>query len=274
MSKHLHIFCLALVCLAVAMFVPAQAAVPFDHEHAQFTDVLKKHVRWNGAGTASAVDYAGLKAQRTGLDEYTAALSQVTAVQLAKFSKLERRAFLINAYNAFTLQLILTKYPDLASIKDLGGLFSSPWKKAFVPLTGQTRSLDDIEHTLIRGAADFDDPRIHFAVNCASIGCPSLRPEAFTAGALEAQLQDQTQRFLRDRSHNYYDAAANTLHLSMIFKWYGSDFERGLLGANSVPQFVSNYGAAMALSKVQQQQIGAGKVDLEYTKYDWKLNRR
>ena len=275
MSTRLQTFCCTIALLVFTGFAPVQlAAAAFDHQHVQFSALLKQNVGWNAAGTASAVDYAALKAKPAALNAYTAALSEVSAVQLAKFSKLERRAFLINAYNAFTLQLILTKYPDLASIKDLGGLFSSPWKKAFVPLLGQTRSLDNIEHTLIRGAEDFDDPRIHFAVNCASIGCPALRPEAFTAAALETQLHDQTQRFLRDRTRNYFDAAENSLHVSMIFKWYGADFERGFLNAKSVPEFVSNYRASMALSKAQQQKIKAADVELDYTEYDWKLNRQ
>jgi Protein of unknown function, DUF547 len=259
--------------LSVAL-LPAQAsAAAFDHQHSGFSTLLKQYVRWNAKGTSSAVDYASLKAQPAALNSYTASLSKVTAADLAGFSKAQRRALLINAYNAFTLQLILTKYPDLKSIKDLGGVFSSPWKKAFVPLVGRTISLDEIEHTLIRGAKDFDDPRIHFAVNCASIGCPALRDEAFTADKLDAQLHDQTQRFLKDRSRNYFAAAENTLYLSMIFKWYGSDFERGFLNAKSVPEFVANYGASLALTKVQQQAIKAGSLDLEYTEYDWMLNK-
>ncbi len=271
-------FCLnfwfALSLLLSVTLLPAQAlAAAFDHQHNSFTAVLKQHVRWNAKGTSTAVNYASLKAQPAALNAYTASLSKVTATELASFSKAQRRAFLINTYNAFTLQLILSKYPDLKSIKDLGGVFSSPWKKAFVPLLGRTISLDEIEHTLIRGAKDFDDPRIHFAVNCASIGCPALRDEAFTADKLDAQLHDQSQRFLKDRSRNYFAAAENTLYLSMIFKWYGSDFERGFLNAKSVPQFVANYGASLALTKVQQQAIKAGSLDLEYTEYDWMLNK-
>ena len=265
-----------LFCLLIAAFSSTahSAAALFDHQHSGFTALLKQHVRWNAAGTATAVNYGAIKAARSQLDAYTSTLSAVSKAELAKFSKPQRRAFLINAYNAFTVQLILSKYPDLASIKDLGGVFSSPWKKAFVPLLGSTISLDEIEHTLIRGAADFDDPRIHFAVNCASIGCPALRPEAFTADKLDAQLLDQTQRFLRDRSRNYFDAKQNTLYLSMIFKWYGSDFERGLLGANSVAAFVSSYAASLGLSKAQLAQLKTDQIELEYTDYDWLLNKQ
>ena len=275
MSTRLHTFSCTIALLVFTGFAPVQlAAAAFDHQHVQFSALLKQNVRWNAAGTASAVDYAALKAKPAALNAYTAALSEVSAVQLAKFSKLERRAFLINAYNAFTLQLILTKYPDLKSIKDLGSFFSSPWKKAFVPLLGQTRSLDDIEHVLLRGAQDYDDPRIHFAVNCASIGCPALRPEAFVAARLDTQLLDQTQRFLRDRSRNRYQADAKTLELSMIFKWYGEDFARGFLGANSVAEFVTGYAGSIGLTPEQLAQLKAGAIKIDYTDYNWELNKR
>ena len=246
----------------------------FDQSHQSFTDVLTSHVRWNASGTATSVDYAGLKAGRAALDRYTASLSKVTQAQFQQFSKLERRAFLINAYNAFTLQLILTKYPDLSSIKDLGSFFSSPWKKAFVPLLGQTRSLDDIEQVMLRGAKEYDDPRIHFAVNCASIGCPALRPEAFVAPRLDAQLLDQTQRFLRDRSRNRYNTESGALELSMIFKWYGGDFERGFLGAKSVAEFVANYASSLGLTAEQLTKLKAGEVNIGYTEYNWTLNKQ
>ena len=268
--------CLALLTLGIFLNLAgvAHAADVFDQSHKGFSDVLSTHVRWNTAGTASSVDYAGLTKSHTALDGYTASLSSVSQAQFQQFSKLERRAFLINAYNAFTLQLILTKYPDLKSIKDLGSFFSSPWKKAFVPLLGQTRSLDDIEHVLLRGTTDYDDPRIHFAVNCASIGCPALRPEAFVAARLDAQLLDQTQRFLRDRSRNRYNAAAKTLELSMIFKWYGDDFERGFLGANSVAEFIAGYAGSIGLAPTALAQLKAGAIAIDYSDYNWELNKR
>ena len=272
------IFCRWPVLLALSLFLSlstaANAADAFDQSHKSFTEVLSSHVRWNALGTASSVDYAGLKADHAELDRYTASLSKVTQAQFQQFTKLERRAFLINAYNAFTLQLILTKYPDLSSIKDLGSFFSSPWKKAFVPLLGQTRSLDDIEQVMLRGSEEYDDPRIHFAVNCASIGCPALRPEAFVAARLDAQLLDQTQRFLRDRSRNRYRAESGALELSMIFKWYSGDFERGFLGAKSAPEFVAGYASSLGLTPEQLTKLKAGEIEIEYTDYSWQLNKQ
>lgn len=107
-----------------------------------------------------------------------------------------------------------------------------------MPLLGKTRSLDDIEHGLIRGNGKYNDPRIHFAVNCASIGCPALREEAYNATDLESQLQEQTVRFLSDMTRNI--AQDNTLSVSSIFKWYGDDFEQGFKGANTLQQFLCN----------------------------------
>jgi hypothetical protein len=235
-----HIAWRTVSCLFVSFFFSsALSAAPFDHEHSAFTQVLNAHVSWRADAGATLVDYAALKSKRAGLDSYLSSLSNVTQAQFESFSVLQRRAFLINAYNGYTLQLILSRYPDLKSIKDLGSLLSSPWKKPFAPLLGKIRSLDQIEHELLRGATDFNEPRIHFAVNCASIGCPALRPEAFTATKLDQQLLDQTQRFLSDRSRNHFDPANDALVISKIFDWYAQDFEKGYLGANSVSQFLA-----------------------------------
>jgi hypothetical protein len=103
---------------------------------------------------------------------------------------------LINAYNAYTVELILTKYPKLESIRDLGSLVTKPWGIKNIPLLGTTMTLDNIEHDTLRAKGRFDDPRVHFAVNCASIGCPMLREEAFVPERLEAQLEEQALRFM------------------------------------------------------------------------------
>ena len=217
--------CFALIMVFAAscagLASPARADDPAS---AQWTALLAKHVSWNEEGTASGVDYAGFAEDRQRLGEYLESLSAVSMATYQGWNKAQCRAFLVNAYNAFTIELILTKYPDLESIKDLGSWFSSPWKQEFVDLLGTKRSLDEIEHELLRGSAEYDDPRIHFAVNCASVGCPALRPEAYTAEQLEAQLEDQTRRFLADRSRNRVDVQSQTVQVSKIFDWYGDDF--------------------------------------------------
>jgi hypothetical protein len=249
-------------------------AAGFDHTHASFNILLNQHVRWDRAGVATTVDYTALGRERAALASYTAQLSAVTPSDFARWPVAEQRAFLINAYNAFTLQLILTRYPDLKSIREFGNIvFNSPWKQRFFSLLGARRHLDEVEHELLRGAPDFDEPRIHFAVNCASIGCPALRPEAFVAARLDSQLEDQTKRFLRDRSRNRF-AANGKLAVSPIFKWYASDFERGLGGVRSVQEFLARYAGELATNEGDRKRVVAGKTPLTYTDYDWALNAR
>ncbi len=254
------------------------AAQTIDQSHAEFSALLAKNVKWlaqkkGGLGVATKVNYAGLKNERDALKKYTRNLASVSNAEFAQWPISDRRAFLINAYNAYTLELILTKYPKLKSIKDLGGIISSPWSKVEFQLLGQKRSLDDIEHTLLRGAKDFNDPRIHFAVNCASIGCPALRPEAYVGDRLEAQLEDQTQRFLQDRSRNRFDRASQTLLLSKIFDWYRGDFEKGHLGAKTLPDFIKRYGTNLALTPAQLRQLQDEEITIDFLDYNWSLNQ-
>tara|TARA_R110000868_G_scaffold110286_1_gene298968 strand:+ start:5304 stop:5996 length:693 start_codon:yes stop_codon:yes gene_type:complete len=191
----------------------------FDHEHLAFSKVLSENVVTDGAQTL--VRYSHLKKNPAKLDAYLKTLSSVKKSDYAGFSHDQQLAFLINAYNAFTIQLMRDNWP-VKTIKDLGGLFSSAWKKEFFVLLGQKRHLDWIEHEVIR--KDFNEPRIHFAVNCASIGCPPLRAEAFSAKVLDRQLEEQAKIFLEDNLKNKYENGE--AKLSKIFDWYGSDFTK------------------------------------------------
>ena len=246
----------------------------FDHEHRAFTQLLARHVVWNATGTGSTVDYAGFQQDQAPLNAYSAQLSAVTSSEFSHWAVAERRAFLINAYNAFTIELILTRYPNINSIRDLGNIvFSSPWKKRFFVLLESPRHLDEIEQQLLRRAADFDEPRIHFAVNCASIGCPALRPEAYDASRLDEQLDDQVSRFLRDRTRNRFSGGARaTAFVSPIFRWYAEDFEAGYHDIASVQRFLARYAAALGDTSVDRARIEQGEFALAYTDYDWALN--
>jgi hypothetical protein len=240
--------------------------------HEGWNTLLNNHVVAINHGHSTEVDYAAIKAKHSELKTYLDSLSAVTQNEFDTWEKPKQLAFLINAYNAFTVELILTKYPDLKSIKDLGSFFSSPWSKEFVPLLGKTRSLDDIEHGLIRGSGKYNDPRIHFAVNCASIGCPALREEAYTESKLESQLHHQTDRFLSDMTRNM--AHDNTLSVSSIFKWYGDDFEKGFRGANSLQQFFSQYADELKLIPAQQKALKNNDMKVKFLDYNWDLNAR
>ena len=229
----------------------------FDHGHGIWNELLVKHVRQRGASTV--FDYSALKQDPSGLIRYLERLQGVAWEQFDAWSDQRRLAFLINAYNAYTIQLIVDNYP-LASIREIS---QDPWEEKSFPLLGQKRSLNEIEHTLIRGA--FQEPRIHFAVNCAAASCPPLRGEAFIADRLEEQLQDSTVRFLADRENNRVDEDEGAIYLSSIFQWYGEDFEQG----GGVLAFAASL---ISSDPGIQARIKSGQLDLRYLEYDWALN--
>ena len=259
-----------LVWLAVPMAWAETPGPTFDHGH--WGKLVSAYVHPVNDGKATAVDYEGIKKVQRDLKQYLTALSLVSAKQFEQWSKPDQLAFLINAYNAWTVELILTAWPKLESIKDLGGFFSSPWSKEFVSLLGKTRTLDDIEHTLIRGSGRYNDPRIHFAVNCASIGCPALRAEAYTGDKLDQQLDEQTALFLKDRSRNRVDG--DVVKLSSIFKWYREDFEKGWHGYNRLEDFLLAHAKDLELSNSMVTKLRNGDADIEFLDYDWRLNKQ
>lgn len=258
------------LAVIAALMLMTQPALAFDHSHAQFARVLASHVQWQQDGSNSLVDYAALQAVPEELERYLAKLSTVEAAEFERWTALEQIAFLINAYNAFTLKLIVDHYP-VDSIRDIGRFWQSPWKRRFFTLLGEQMHLDQIEHEIIREPGRYDEPRIHFAVNCASIGCPALRPEPFTAEELEAQLEDSTRRFLGDASRNRY--RDGRLEVSSIFEWYRGDFERGWRGADTLGAFLALYADALGLDADTQEQLASGAVQIRFLNYDWTLNR-
>src|SRR5260221_345956 len=157
--------------LAAVLFIVASArALALDRSYKTWDELLKKHVKYVQNGNASRVDYAGFARDRAQLKAALDDYQRVTRAEFDAWSKPQQQAFLINAYNAFTIELILTKYPDLKSIRDLGGFLSKPWSKKFFTLFGQESYLDFIEHEVLRKEGVYDDPRVHVAVVCASIG--------------------------------------------------------------------------------------------------------
>ncbi|KFB65951.1 DUF547 domain-containing protein [Candidatus Accumulibacter vicinus] len=248
---------------------PVQA---FDHTHRSWNDLLVRHVVVSKEGYSSAVRYAGMQSDRAALKRYLTTLEEVSPRDYESWNKGQQLAFLINAYNAWTVELVLQKYPDLKSIKDLGSTFRSPWKKKFFTLLGQERSLDDVEHGMIRAAGKFDEPRIHFAVVCASIGCPMLLPSAFVAEKLEAQLEEGMRRFLSDRSRNRFEAASGKMKISRIFDWYGKDFAQGHQGMTSVKAALARHANVLADSAADIRRVQSGDYEIEFLDYDWRLN--
>lgn len=253
--------------LMMTAAISSPAVIAFDHDYAIYANVLKQHVRWTTDGHSSVVDYAALKRDPASLRESLSMFSSVDKATFERWQPDQQKAFLINAYNAFTLDLILSRYPDLKSIRDLGSLLSSPWKQAFFGLLGEKRSLDWIEHQQLRPR--YKDARIHFAVNCASIGCPALRPEPYRSASLGEQLTDQQRRFLTDRSRNRFNASRGELSVSSIFKWYGEDFTANGKGLEA---WLATHATFLAEAPIDRARIANGQFKLEYLSYDWKLN--
>lgn len=258
MGKTLRVSLWFLYVLALALGTgrSALAADAFDHTHAEFTKILQAHVVYKNQ--TSEVNYPKLKAQKPELEKYLDTLSAVNKDQFKNFSQPQQKAFLINAYNGFTLKLIVDNYP-VKSIKKLGGLFSSPWKKKFFRLLGDDCHLDRVEHEWLRPR--FKDPKIHFAVNCASIGCPRLRNEAYRADALDRQLADQAEVFFRDSGRNRLVPEKQLLEISKIFDWFEEDFKP------SAKEF-----AAAHLTSDSALRNRAKDFKVKFTDYDWALN--
>jgi Protein of unknown function, DUF547 len=255
-----------LVLLLVLLSGLAQAR--FDHGHADWDALLKKHVQWLPDNKQSRVDYAAFKADRVALKIVLDGMSAVPKAEFDTWSREQRMAFLINAYNAFTVELILTKYPDLKSIKDLGSFVQSAWRKKFFTLLGEPRHLDWIEHEQLRPL--YNDPRVHAAVNCASIGCPALRNEAFTAARLEAQLDDGMSRFLGDRTRNRVNGAR--LEVNAIFKWFKEDFEKGHKGFSKVEDVFAKFALQLSDKPEEQARLRDKTLPVTHLDYDWSLN--
>jgi Protein of unknown function, DUF547 len=266
MSIFKNILAAALALIATTSFAQ------FDQSHKSWDDLVKKHVTYIANGNASQVSYKGFAMDRAVLKTYLDSISAVPEATYKSWNKNQQLAFLINAYNAYTVELILTKYPNLKSIRELGGTFSKPWSIKFIKLFGKEVTLDNIEHDMIRAEGVFNDPRIHVAVVCASVGCPMLRNEAIVADKIDAQLDDGMKRFLSDKSRNRYNAESKKLEVSKIFDWYKKDFVKGHKGFSSLEATLGKYADQLSDDPAARSEIKAGKVSITHLDYDWNLN--
>lgn len=218
---------------------PRPTPPPAAPSHQLFNEILSNHVSSSGN-----VDYAGIKQGKEKLDSY---LQQLEKVDVNSLDKSERLAFWINAYNAYTIKKIIDNYP-LKSITDLDG--GKPWDVKWIKLNNQTLSLNNIENDIIRPT--FNEPRIHFAVNCAARSCPPLLNKAWTAGNMESHFEKQTKKFINNPQYNVLGAEPK---VSKIFEWYAKDF-------GDLRSFINKYADA---------EIADG-VTIGYKEYDWALN--
>ncbi len=219
--------------------------------HQQFSTILQKYVSVTGR-----VNYRRLQQDTLNLNQYLNNLSRNPPG--ANWSSPEKLAFWINAYNAFTLQLVLRHYP-VKSIKDIGSKFQIPfvnsvWDIAFINIGDNKMTLNQIEHQILR--KEFKEPRIHFAIVCASVSCPKLRREAYTGAALQQQLDDQARSFINDATRNQLQP--DKIKISKIFSWFQGDFTR--------KEPLTNY-----LNRYSQIKINANARVSTLT-YNWSLN--
>lgn len=220
--------------------------------HAPWDRLLKKHVSAEGM-----VDYAGFETDREMLREYLQTLRD-NPPEASVWSREQQLVYWINAYNAFTIELILRHYP-VGSIKDIGPAIqipfvNTPWDIRFIPIGEDKIDLNEIEHGILRKA--FEEPEIHFAINCASKSCPALRREAYTAEKIDQQLRDQAVAFINDPAHN--NISNKAVRLSKIFRWFGGDFT----GDNTLIAYINRY-SSVSIDK---------SADIDFMEYDWSLN--
>ena len=218
---------------------PKIVSAPITHE--LWHEILKSNVSDNGM-----VNYMGIKNNN----------KFITYINLLEsnhpnenWSKEEQLSYWINAYNAFTVKLIIDHWP-VKSIKDI----SSPWKKSFINIESETYSLNDIEHEILR--KKFKEPRIHFAINCASYSCPVMVPFAFNSKGLEDQLELVTRSFINDHDRNVI--SSDLIQVSNIFKWFQEDFTR----SGSLQSFIQKYTSVKLTNATK----------IEYLEYNWSLN--
>ncbi|MEM9895491.1 MAG: DUF547 domain-containing protein [Bacteroidota bacterium] len=236
--------------LGTSMFAQGQAGV----SHELFDDLLQKYVDQDGL-----VNYKGIQSQRAKLKNYLTMLEANPPKD--NWTKNEELAYWINAYNAFTIELILRHYP-VASIKDIGSsiqipFVNTPWDVKFINIGDEEYDLNNIEHGIIR--KQFDEPRIHFALVCAALSCPKLQNRAYLPSTLEEQLTQATKQFLRNEKKNQF-ISSNKAKVSKIFNWYGGDFKKD----GTLVDYLNKYAPAK-LTK---------NATIYWQDYDWTLNEQ
>ena len=247
-----------LIGLTATVFCISSCAIHINgtkpvHKSDAWTNLLQKHV-----GKDGLVDYPGFIADKDKLQAYLTLLSENPPSK--NWTDNDKIAYWLNAYNAFTIKLIIDHYP-LKSIKDIGPkhqiiFINTPWDIKFFKIGGKTMTLNRIEHRILR--KECREPRIHFALNCASLSCPKLRREAYDGARLDAQLTDQAKEFLSDISRN--QLSAKNPKLSAIFSFYGNDIKKW--SGKSIIVFINQY----APIKIDEN------AELDYLDYNWNLN--
>ena len=243
----------SIILLITCFLLTASMYAQKPPSHQQLDKLLRKYVNLSGM-----VNYKGFQKDKSELDTYLKTLSDNPPQK--SWSENEQKAYWINAYNAFTVSLILQHYP-VKSIKDIGAAIqipfvNTPWDIKFINIGGKKYDLNNIEHSILR--KKFNDPRIHFAIVCASMSCARLRNEAYTAVKVNAQLEAAGKDFLNDKSKNRI--SSDKTELSKYFSWYKGDFTKN----GSLADFINKYS---------QTKINAN-TKINYLDYNWNLNEQ
>jgi len=217
------------------------SAVAQNINHNLWTTLLETYVDSNGN-----VNYKELTKKAENIDTYLNLLSNSKPDNLV--SREEKLAYWINAYNAFTIKLIIDNYP-IKSIKDI----KQPWDKKFIDIDGELISLNEIEHDILR---KMNEPRIHFAIVCASVSCPKLQNTAFEPSKIEEQLTNATKEFLADPSKN--NLSPNSIRISKLFQWFSKDFTQN----GTLIDFLNQYSEITISPKAKRS----------FNNYNWRLN--
>ena len=260
----------------------AEAEVKGDQKgfsYVSYGKVLKGYVDEKGM-----VNYKGLKEHPQELDRFLSKLSQLERQEYSKWKRPKQIAFWINAYNGLTLKAILDHYPIRAgflksfrypknSIRQISGV----WDELRFSVMGKKMTLNEIEHEVLRG--EFKEPRIHVALVCAAMGCPSLRNEPYEPDKLDAQFADQTRTFISKTSKFRIERGKNVVYLSSIFNWFGEDFvktytpKEGYSKKNKTQRAVLHF-TGQHLSTKDSAYLKDQKYKVKYLDYDWSLNEQ
>ena len=242
------------------------AVAQANFSYQDYAQVLQTYVDDRGL-----VNYSGLQTNRAQLDRFVQAMGAVPQAVYQSWSEPKRLAFLINAYNAFTLQSIIDQNPLKSSIRRIPGV----WKRRKFLVAGEQKTLDNIEHATIR--KEFNEPRIHAALVCAAISCPPLLNEPYTEDKLEEQLEDRSARWINGKHGLAIDHNSNTVAISAIFKWFGEDwleqYQTEQFKGNAKERATLNF-ASQYLKPENSQYLKQGNYKVKYLDYDWSLNKQ
>lgn len=273
-------FFIIFACMIIALFADTgYSDETFDQSHSSYDSLLKRYVE-NGR-----VDYSGFIASKEEFESYLDMLGSVKKSEYDSWTKAEKLAFWINAYNAFTIKAIINHYPITRSFSIVGLFVPSNsilqikgvWDKLKFKAVGKEVTLEEIEHEILR--KEFNEPRIHMAINCASVSCPDLRNEAYVPVKLDEQLTQASAAFMNNPEKGLYiNKGDGVVKFSKIFNWFGEDFiaaygdDNSFQGRSEKETAALNFALVYADSDSKREYLQRNNFRIGYLNYDWHLN--